>query len=83
MLKKLPDHFKYRVFQKSVPEPSSWFAAKYSKLSIYQKVAAKAVSPVYVSNEFTQKISYYILIYKQYKYICYIYYAIQICVPNI
>ena len=34
----------YRVFQKSVQEPSSLGAAYYSEVSIYSKVAAKAVS---------------------------------------
>ena len=45
----------YRVFQKSVPEPSSSGAAYYSEVSIYQEVAAKADSAVYLSIEFTQK----------------------------
>ena len=35
--------FKYRVYQKSVPEPSSSGAARYSEVSTYPKVAAKAV----------------------------------------
>ena len=35
--------FVYRVFQNSVPEPSSLGAAKYSEVSIYSKVAAKVV----------------------------------------
>ena len=46
----------YRVVQKSVPEPSSSGAAYYSEVSIYPKVAAKVVSSVYPSIEFTQKI---------------------------
>ena len=37
------------VFQKSVPEPS------YSEVSIYPKVASKAVSSVYLTIEFTKK----------------------------
>ena len=47
--------FTYRVFQKSVPDPSSSGAAHYSEVSIYPKVAAKAVSSVYQFIEFTQK----------------------------
>ena len=46
----------YRVFQKSVPEPSSSVTAYYSEVSIYPKVATKAISSVYISIKFTQKI---------------------------
>ena len=46
----------YRVFQKSVPEPSSSDAAIYTEVSIYPKVAAKEVSSVYLSIEFTKNI---------------------------
>ena len=57
------EKLKYRVIQKSVPEPSSSGAAQYSEVSIYPKVAAKAVSSVYLSIEFTaKKYSYYVLI---------------------
>ena len=58
--------YKYvnRVFQESVPEPSILGAAQYTEVSIFTKVAAKAVSSVYLSIEFTQKKKYscYVLI---------------------
>ena len=45
----------YTGYFKKVPEPSSSVAAYYSEVSIYPRVAAKAVSSVYLSIEFTQK----------------------------
>ena len=46
-----------KKFQKRVPEPSSSGAAYflYSEVSIYPKVAAMAVSSVYLSIDFTTK----------------------------
>ena len=50
------------VFQKSVPEPS------YSEVSIYPKVASKAVSSVYLTIEFTKKKYIMFYFHNRYKY---------------
>ena len=55
--------FQLQDFSESVQESSSSGATYYSEVSFYPKVAAKAVSSVYLSIEFIKKkYSYYVLI---------------------
>ena len=64
--------YRYRVFQKSVPEPSSSGAALFSEVSMYPKVAKKKRphQSIYLSNSHTKKIHIMFKLYSKNKYIC-------------